>query len=246
VRGRGLPAALLALAAVGCASDPETRIVEGTAVDHGAAIFRDPSIAGTTFNTYACATCHEAIAGDAADAILPGAPLAGALERPSYWGGQELELLTSINHCLYYFMLEDRRWTAGDVEARALYAWLDSLPVEGAAAAPAAFTPVYALEDAPPGDTKRGEELHRRACASCHGPAGSGEGRLVPRAPVLPDQTIEEHPLSEYTELERRLVFVQKIRHGSFVGYGGQMPPFSKEKLSDQDLGDLLTVYGLP
>jgi thiosulfate dehydrogenase len=238
--------AAFSLSALGCAPEPETQVVQGTAVDHGEAIFHDPTIAKTSFNSYACSTCHEAVAGDAGDAILPGAPLAGAIKRPSYWGGEELELLASINHCLYYFMFKDVRWTAEDVEARALYAWLASLPEDGGATEPAPFTPVYGLENPPPGDATRGAELHRRACASCHGAVGSGAGRLVARAPILPDQMLEEHPLDEYTELERRLVFVEKVRHGNFVGYGGQMPPFSSEKLSDQDLGDILTFYGLP
>ena len=238
--------AFAAAAAIGCEGEPETQVVQGTAVDHGEALFRDPSIAGTSLNTYSCATCHEAIPGDAGDAILTGAPLAGATQRPSYWGGQEPDLLAAINHCLYYFMLEDEPWTADDVEARAMWAYLESLPAEGGAAEAAPFTPVYALEDPPPGDAGRGGGLYTRACASCHGAAHSGAGRLVDRAPVLPEQTLDEHPLGEYTEAERRLVFVEKIRHGSFVGYGGQMPPFALEKLSEQDMGDLFAFMGLP
>jgi thiosulfate dehydrogenase len=237
----------LALTAFGCPEgEPEIKIVQGTAIDHGEALFHDPSIAKTSFNTYSCATCHEALPGDAGDAILTGAPLAGATRRPSYWGGQELDLLAAINHCLYYFMLKDEPWTADDIEARAMYAYLESLPSDGAAAEAVPYTPVYALSDAPPGDAGRGAGLYDRACASCHGPAHSGAGRLVDRAPVLPEQTLEEHPLGEYTELERRLVFVEKVRHGSFVGYGGQMPPFAAETLSDQDIGDLITFMGVP
>jgi thiosulfate dehydrogenase len=249
VRARARIIAALACAApaaLGCTSEPETRVVHGTAVDHGAALFSDPTIARTGFNAYSCATCHEAEAGDAGDAILPGAPLAGALQRPSYWGGQELDLLRSINACLYFFMLKDAPWTPDDVEARAMYAYLESLPGGGASAEPVAFTPVYALSDPPPGDGGRGGDIYRRACASCHGAAHSGAGRLVDRAPVLPEQTLEEHPLGDYTDAERRLVFVEKIRHGGFVGYGGQMPPFSSERLSDEDLGDLLMFFGVP
>ncbi len=248
MRARAIHVPALACAALllcGCPGDPETRVVDATAAEHGAALFRDPKIAGTSFNSYACSTCHEAIAGEAGEAILPGAPLAGAVNRPHYWGGQEPDLLGAINHCLYFFMFNDEPWTADDAEAQAIYAYLESLPGGGAADEAFPFTPVYTLRAPPPGDAGRGELIHERACASCHGRAHSGEARLVGRAPVLPDQTLEEHPLTEYTEAERLLVFVEKVRHGGFVGYGGQMPPFSSESLSEQDLGDLLEFYEL-
>ncbi|AUX34427.1 MULTISPECIES: c-type cytochrome [Sorangium] len=248
MRPRSLALAALACAALacGCAGDPETKIVDATAVEHGAALFRDPSVAETRFNRYSCSTCHEAIAGEAGDAMLPGAPLAGAVDRPHYWGGQEVDLLGAINHCLYYFMTKDLPWAADDPAARAMYAYLESLPSDGDAAEAVPFTPVYGLREPPPGDPGKGALIHDRACASCHGRARSGEGRLVERAPALPDQTLEEHPLGEYTERERRLVFVEKVRHGGFIGYGGQMPPFSLEVLSDEQFGDLLSFYALP
>jgi sulfite reductase beta subunit-like hemoprotein len=69
------------------------------------------------------------------------------------------------------------------------------------------------------------EELHR--VASYFAPA--------------PYEKLEDHPLDEYTAEERILVFVEKIRHGAFLGAGGPMPPFSMETLSDQDVGDILT-----
>jgi thiosulfate dehydrogenase len=63
--------------------------------------------------------------------------------------------------------------------------------------------------------------------------------------PVLPEEPLEDHPLGEYTAEERILVFVEKIRHGAFLGAGGPMPPFSMETLSDQDVGDILTFLGV-
>ncbi len=218
----------------------------GTAVDHGAALFHDPGVVATGLNSYSCATCHEAQAGEAGDAILTGAPLAGVTKRPSFWGGQEVDLLRSVNHCLYYFMFSDKAWTAEDVKARALYAYLESLPADSAAEQPAPFTIAYEVKDVPPGDGARGEGLYTSACESCHGPAHTGEGRLVQRAPILPEQTLAEHPSPMYDDLDRRLVFVEKVRHGGFIGYGGEMPPFSMEKLSDQELGDILAFLGVP
>ena len=34
------------------------------------------------------------------------------------------------------------------------------------------------------------------------------------------------------------------VRHGGFLGYGGEMPPFSVEKLSDAELADLIEYLG--
>jgi thiosulfate dehydrogenase len=232
--------------ALSCTSEPATKVVQGTAVEHGEALFHDSSLSKSSLNKYSCATCHEATSGEAGQTILPGASLAGVLKRPSYWGGQELDLLPAINHCLYYFMLKDDQWTADDSDARAMYAYLESLPDDGGAAQAAPFTTVYTIADAPDGDAKKGEAIFGRACVSCHGPAHTGMGRLVQRAPVLPEQTLDEHPLDKYTAQDRRLVFIEKIRHGGFIGYGGQMPPFSSEKLSEQDLSDLLAFFGLP
>ena len=39
---------------------------------------------------------------------------------------------------------------------------------------------------------------------------------------------------------------VMYIFYGGFVLYGGQMPPFSYERLSDEDLGAVLSYLGVP
>lgn len=229
----------------GCTNETPSPIVEhGTAVDHGAAVFQDPTISGTSLNSYTCATCHEAGAADPSR-IRTGASLVGVTQRSSYWGGQELDLLRAINACSYYFMLRTTPFTAEDEEAKALYAYLDSISqgAEGADAQP--FSVVVTIADLPAGDSKRGQDLYGRACAYCHGPIHTGKGRLIPRSPILPEQTLEQHPLGEYTADEQRLVFVEKVRHGGFVTYSGEMPPFSTEKLSDADLADILQYLGL-
>jgi thiosulfate dehydrogenase len=226
--------------------DPETVEVERSAIEHGRALLVDPTLGGgSSDNRLACATCHAERA-DEASARLPGAPLAGAIARPSYWGGAELTLLGAINQCRYYFMFADVPWTGDEVEARAIYAYLASIADGDTAAQP--FT-IGEVEVLAAGDAERGADVYAAACASCHGDAYTGltGGTLrdVPSAPVLPQQTLAEHPLSEYTPEERRLVFVEKTRHGTFFGYGGQMPPFAIERLSDADLADVLAHLGL-
>lgn len=219
-------------------------IYGGDAAAHGAVLFKDPRVSGTSFNHFSCATCHEARSGDAPGLRLPGAVLAGSVSRPSYWGGMELELLRSINDCLYYFMLKDKTWTSDDPDAQAIYAYLASLPADAPEAVP--FTVIYNISNLPPGDSQRGEGIFVSACGNCHGKAHTGEGRLVAQAPILPEQTLLDHPAPQYTDEDRRLVFIEKVRHGGFVGYGGQMPPFSLQTLSDGELGDMLSFLGVP
>ncbi len=244
---RGLRALLLALACVALAcGDPEIVEVERTAIEHGRDLLRDPTLGGgSSDNRLACATCHAERA-DGASAFLPGAPLAGATARTGYWGGAEPTLLGAINQCRYYFMFADVPWMGDEVEARAIYAYLASIADGDASAQPFTIGEVDAL---PAGDASRGANVYAAACASCHGDAHTGltGGTLrdVPSAPVLPEQTLAEHPLSEYTPEERRVVFVEKTRHGTFFGYGGQMPPFSIERLSDADLAAVLAHLGL-
>jgi thiosulfate dehydrogenase len=230
---------------VGCTEEAAAPIVKhGTAIDHGAALFNDPGISGTDLNTYSCATCHESGAVDTA-VVRPGGSLAGVTKRPSYWAGQELDLLRAVNACLYYFMLKDIPFTAEDEEARALYAYLESLSEGNEGISEAPFTVVVNIADLPAGDAARGGVIFRRACQGCHGAAHTAAGRLVERAPILPEQTLEEHPLGEYTAKEQRLVFVEKTRHGAFITYTGTMPPFSTEKLSDAAMADILQYLDL-
>lgn len=230
---------------IGCSSEtPDPIVKQGTAIDHGAALFVDPTIAGTTLNSYSCATCHENGAADASR-IRTGASLVGVTKRPSYWGEQELDLLRAMNACSYYFMLKSSPFSADDDEAQALYAYLESISQgsDGTNAVP--FSVVVSIVDLPPGDATRGKGLYDRGCAYCHGPAHTGKDRPVARAPILPEQTLQEHPLGEYTATEQRLVFVEKVRHGGFISYSGEMPPFSTEKLPDADLADILQYLDL-
>jgi thiosulfate dehydrogenase len=107
------------------------------------------------------------------------------------------------------------------------------------------FTVPVVIANVPAGNTSAGATTYAAACALCHGDAHTGNGRLVERAPVLPEDSIADHPSPEYTDAERRLVFIQKVRHGGFLGYSGQMPPLSMETLSDEDLGHVLAYLGL-
>jgi thiosulfate dehydrogenase len=225
-----------------CSTETRTEQVRtygGDAVAHGRALFSDPAASPSPANRFACAHCHRTTA--ATDArILPGARLDGACDRPSYWGGQELDLLRAVNHCRFYFMRGSQPWASTDEEAQAIWALLRSL--EGSAAAQP-FTVVKVVADVPAGAAAAGAAVYSGACQLCHGSPHDGVGRLTDEAPILPEQVLAEH--QGYTPAEQRLVFVEKVRHGGFLGYDGVMPPFSVEALSDQALGDLLAYLGV-
>ena len=170
-----------------------------------------------------------------------GAALAGVTLRSSFWGGQEADLLSSINACRDSFMGDTHALSANDEQARALYAYLTSL--EPGDAGPQPFTVVTSIEALPRGEEGHGRVLYAQACALCHGGMHTGESRLSERLPILPEDTLVAH--AQYTARVQRLIFTEKIRHGLFLGYGGQMPPFSAEILSDADVSDLLEALGV-
>ena len=221
--------------------DPGVETVELTAVEHGEQLFRDPAVSGATQNRTACIDCHDVTTTRTRP--VPGAPLAGATLRPSYWGGQEASLLRATNACLYYFMSSSLPWTGEEKEARAIFAYLESLEPGNADAQD--FT-IGELRDPSDGDGARGKSIFEEACATCHGAANSGIGALIPTSPRLPVDWLADHPSPDYDDAERRLVFVEKTRHGGFLGYGGQMPPLPLEALSDQGLADILAYLEVP
>jgi thiosulfate dehydrogenase len=128
-----------------------------------------------------------------------------------------------------------------DPSAGALYEYLVSL--EPGNPNPVPFTVVSSIDPLARGNADNGQALFAKACFPCHGAMHSGEGRLGSPVPILPDEIIASH--SDFTPRVQRLVFIEKIRHGLFLDYGGDMPPFSAEVLSDQDVSDILEALGV-
>ena len=229
-------APLLCGLAVACGSGSEPE----SASDRGRVLFESKALSPSHLNDYTCATCHDARTSDP-PSKKSGAAMAGVTTRPHFWGGQELDLLRAVNACRDYFMLASEPLGAEDPDARALYAYLESL--EPRDEAPQAFTVVGDIAPLPLGDVASGSALYIMACSSCHGAMHSGQGRLSERVPVLPEDTIAEH--ASYSPRVQRLIFTEKIRHGLFLGYSGNMPPLSAELLSDRDVSDILQALGV-
>jgi mono/diheme cytochrome c family protein len=233
----GVVSLAFAFAVSACLSSSTIETAPGRAVDHGRALFEDPKASPSASNTFTCATCHRG--EQATTTIEPGAPLGGVTARRSFWGGQRLDLLESVNDCRAFFMDARAPWTADDEDARAMYAFLSQLPPT--TAEPVPFT-VVQPSDLPAGDAKRGAIAYDLACKTCHGSAHDGAGRLATFIPILPDEVVRGHASLAPPDL--RLVFIGKARMGAFRG-GGSMPPFSREVLADEDLAGILAFFGL-
>jgi thiosulfate dehydrogenase len=209
------------------------------AAARGAALYDSGQLSASTLNRYSCATCHDLHAPSAVR--KPGALMAGATQRTSFWGGQQNDLLAAINDCRAYFMVANEPLEPRSPMAADLDAYLESL--EPGPTEDVAFSVVRRIEPIARGDAERGEELYATSCGYCHGAAHTGAGRLSERVTILPEETNAEH--AELSLRVQRIVFIEKVRHGAFLGYGGDMPPFSLEVLSDAELADILEFMGV-
>lgn len=211
------------------------------AAEWGARLVSSPRVSSSPSNEVACTTCHAVSADD--ERILPGYPLLGAFDRPSFWGGYEPDLRGAVDACLLFFM-KGRKLDPGADDSRALYDYLATLGGAGERG-PLPLTIVTRPGGPlPPGDPVRGEAVHRLACEGCHGEAGSGAGRIVADAPMLPDQAVAE-ARELFPDDPPAAVFAEKVRHGQFFSVGGTMPLYSLEALSDEDLASLFAFYGI-
>ena len=226
-------------AVLACACGTKTIDVYTTPQSRGEAMVESAaSLTASRFNAFACTTCHAKITAPEGK-VLPGAPLAGAARRTTFWGGRFITLEDSVDECLTHFM-RGKALDRTSAQAVDLYAYLASIADKGPTDAQP-FTVVVAIDQTLiKGDVAHGAKLWSSTCASCHGDVHTGAGRLItpagePQASLIPEETINAHE-----EKDRRGVTIEKIRHGSFLGYAGTMPPFSRERLTDSDVADLV------
>jgi thiosulfate dehydrogenase len=232
----------VSLLAAACSSDPD--VERRSSVEHGKALFEDKNASNSRLNVFTCATCHRAEGAAGDGRILPGYDLAGAVDRPTYWGGQRSDLLAAINDCRYFFMNATQAWTANDEDAKVVYAYLASLPKTQTGALP--FTVVQVAKDLPGGDRARGEQVFDASCRSCHGAAHTGRGKVRSGIALLPEEEVDYlNKTFAFDKVQIRVTFIEKVRHGGFLGVFGNMPLYSTEAMSDADLSSLLTFLGL-
>ena len=206
------------------------------AADVGRALFSDPRLSTSEFNAVSCSTCHDDGSGAAPDRIFAGHSLAGTVERSAWWGGQAPRLKDAVDHCLVFFMREPAL-SDDDPRGRALYEHLRSLSPSTSTSEALPLTIVENVTSLARGDPRRGEQVWNNACQSCHGAPRTGAARLNDLISLVP-QASEE--FAQQSGFPVDVVLIEKVRHGLFFGVGGNMPPFSIEALSDEDLGALI------
>jgi thiosulfate dehydrogenase len=202
-------------------------------VERGEALFSDPGISPAATNEIACDTCHTT-GPETEDRLLAGGTLQNVLGRPTFWGGSLVDPREAINVCLRSFMRhpEATPLEPEDPDGLDLLAYLETLGT--APSEPVPFTLPRSLPSSlPAGDPARGAALYQAGCRSCHGAGFTGDGGIQ-AAPVIPTDTRMEHGDATPD------IIVARIRRGGFYGIGGDMPPFSLERISDEDISDIL------
>lgn len=201
----------------------------------GRALASDPGLSPSEFNVFACTTCHSTTPEEG----YVASSLYGAIDRESYWGGAVSGLIEAADFCYVYFMRGFPSLDPRSDDARALYEWLDTLstgmplPTRPLTIVEAVYDPSETLET----DATRGEIVYDRACRVCHGSPSTGQGRLGDNVVVIPEASVE---FARDNFVPLRLVLAEKVRHGQFFGVGGNMPLWPLERMSDQELADLL------
>ena len=227
-------APLLCLAAA-CSS-------EISGAERGQEIFESASLSPSALNVFACSTCHSVEEGEDVSDGAAGYRLFGATRRTRFWGDDYDTLRAAVDACLVFFMKGDAL-DADDDDFRALYEYLVSIAPDDAPTDPLPFTVVENVVDVARGDAGRGEEVYESSCADCHGAAFSADGSLLRTEVNLPGITAEYGEL--FPGVDPSLVVIEKVRHGRFFNIGGDMPLFSQEAMSNEDLGALLSYLEL-
>lgn len=202
----------------------------GAATPSGEALYMEPHVDG---NEFACSTCH-ALEEPAPDGVRrPGHAIGDAANRPSFKNGELDELLDAVNTCrdewmaAPVFAASDARWLAlsnylseqaGDEPAPALEYQIVSPPTN--------------LEG---GDADAGRDLFNRSCVVCHGEDAQG----TDRGPALRGSLLTSQLIATRVRTSGRSD--SRVYEGLT---GGRMPFWSADRLSDDELLDLV-AFGL-
>jgi thiosulfate dehydrogenase len=229
------PIALLALVAA-CGG-------EVSGAERGAELFDSTSLSPSDLNVFTCRTCHSTAPGDAVSDGEAGYRLYGVIRRPRFWGGDYDSVREAVDACLTYFMTAQDALDPEDPDFHALYDYLDSISPGAAPADPLPFTVVENVVDVDRGDAAQGERIYERSCRGCHGEAFNADGSILREEVNLPG--ITETYGDIFPGVDPSLVVIEKIRHGRFFNVGGDMPLFSREAMSDEEVGHLLSYLEL-
>jgi len=196
----------------------------------GKAVYSQPIEDG---NSFTCASCH-AITEPAADGLRrPGHAIGDATRRPSWKNGQLSDMRAAVNSCLSEWMNAEP-WAADDVRYLALYEYLDAQAPAGEAPG-LSFEIVQPPADLSGGDPDAGQTLFNTSCAVCHGQDGTGTNQAlsVSGRGLGPEYVAQRVRTSGRTE--------STVYEGLT---GGVMPFWAADRLTDDELRDLVAYLG--
>jgi len=221
-------AGMVALAACSQSASTDTPNAQTPGQD----VFEKPLADG---NSFACATCH-ALSEPSPDGLRrPGHPIGDATRRDRWKNGKAETFLDAVNSCVTEWMVAPA-WQPSDSRFVALRSFLDSQ-------APGGHAPNLAFEIVPPpsdvggGDAARGRSTFNESCVVCHGQDGLGTNR----GPKVAGSV----RMPEY--IASRIRTSGSSKSPTYPGLtGGVMPFWAKDRLSDDEVRDLVAFITAP
>lgn len=192
----------------------------------GEALYMEPHSDG---NTFACATCHSLEEPAPDGARRPGHAIGDAANRPTFKNGQLTDLREAVNTCRVEWMAatefpeEDPRWMA-------LFEYLSEQADVGEAPA-LSYEIVEPPSELGGGDAMEGQALFNESCIVCHGRDAAG----TERGPALRGSLVTAETIA--TRVRTSGSSESSVYEGLT---GGRMPFWSAERLSDDELRDLV------
>lgn len=228
-RATGAWGVLLAgVAAVGLAACGERDEGSPIEITDGERVFSEPLADG---NTFTCSTCHATIEPSTDGLTRPGHPLSGATSRASFKNGQLTELLDAVNSCQVEWMNAEP-WTQDDPAWLALFEFLDQ--IEGPSD-PVSFEVVQPPAELDGGDALAGREFFNASCSVCHARDGIGSQLAPPVSMRGLDPEL----------IARRVRTSGRTESSVYDGLtGGVMPFWAADRISDQQLLDVIAWIG--
>lgn len=213
------------------ANAPTPLEFEPGSADQGRLVFGEPLPGG---NTFACATCH-ALSEPANDGFRrPGHPMDNVLTRSSYKNGRLSEFVQAANSCRDDWMALPEPWTESSEEYLALVEFLEqetTTEVDPTAALEFTIVEPPAMADLMGGQMGEGQDLFNTTCAVCHGT----DARGTSQAPALVGDRLTVELIAQRV---RTSGSPQSVAYEGLTG--GRMPFWSEERLSDEELQDLI------
>ncbi len=212
-------------------SELATALIDSGADHDGEWVYRFSRPDG---NSFTCAHCHAIVEPAQNGFSRPGHPLGDATARLDFKDGQLSSMLDAANTCLDEWM-NAQAWSESSADWLALEAWLETHAPPGTAES-VDIQIVDAPTNLEDGDASAGLDTFNRSCAICH--AEDGGGSL--QAPAIGGLGYS----AEF--VANRVRSTGRSDSAVYTGLsGGIMPFWGANRLSDQELVDVVAFLAL-